>query len=454
MNNKLLAVISFLIALVVAIAAFPDGFAAILICLVLSVSGVAIIQGYAQDDGSEKDFLIRIFLVGLLIRVAFAALMHVFEIRTFFGEDSELYDLLGDRLANYWWGTNVISDGYLQRAIGIGSPGWGMNYLMGAIYFLVGRNPFAAQLFITVFGAFTSVLIYICSKKIFNNQRVAKIAALIIALSPSLIIWSSNILKDGIIIFLLALVMVNTIYLMEKMRYEHLLMLALAMVGILFFRFYIFYIVAVSVVGSFLVGTSNSLNSIIGRTFAIVVIGVSLTYFGAVNLATSDFETYGNLERVQISRDYLSSSANSGYISDSDVSTGSGAISALPLGLTYLMLAPFPWQINSFRQAITLPEMLVWWASIPLLIIGLWYTIKHRLRNAIAILLFTLLLTIGYALFQGNVGTAYRQRAQIQVFFFIFISVGWNLSKEKRENKMALKAVNQQKRMQGLQSRV
>ncbi|MDQ3713333.1 MAG: glycosyltransferase family 39 protein [Acidobacteriota bacterium] len=454
MNNKLLAIISSLIVVVVAIVTFPVGFSALLVCLVPSILAVAIIQRYATENATEEDFLIRVFLIGLMIRISFATFLHVFEIRTFFGEDSVQYDILGNTLANYWWGTNVIGDAYLNRAVGIGSPGWGMNYLIGAIYFLVGRNPFAAQLFITVFGAFTSVLIYICSKKIFNNQRVAKIAALTVALCPSLIIWSSNILKDGLIIFLLALVMVNILFLMEKLRYEHLFMLVLAMCGILFLRFYIFYMVAVSVGGSFLVGTSNSVKSIIGRTFAIVVIGISLTYFGAVNLATADFETYGNLERVQISRDYLASSANSGYGSDTDVSTTGAAILALPLGFVYLMLAPFPWQVSSFRQAITLPEMMVWWASIPLLVTGLWYTIKHRLRNAIAVLLFTLMLTISYSLFQGNVGTAYRQRAQIQVFLFIFISVGWTLLKEKKENKRIAKITHQQRLNQRIQSRV
>jgi hypothetical protein len=99
------------------------------------------------------------------------------------------------------------------------------------------------------------------------------------------------------------------------------------------------------------------------------------------------------------------------------------------------MFAPFPWQAANFRQAITLPEMMVWWASIPLLLSGLWYTIKNRLRDSISILIFTLLLTIAYSIFQGNVGTAYRQRAQIQVFMFMFIAVGWTLWQERKENR-------------------
>ena len=47
----------------------------------------------------------------------------------------------------------------------------------------------------------------------------------------------------------------------------------------------------------------------------------------------------------------------------------------------------------------------------------------------------TVMLTLAYSAFQGNVGTAYRQRAQLLVFYFIFVAVGFVLIKEKREEK-------------------
>jgi hypothetical protein len=70
----------------------------------------------------------------------------------------------------------------------------------------------------------------------------------------------------------------------------------------------------------------------------------------------------------------------------------------------------------------------------PFLFAGLVYTVKNHFRTAMPVLLFALMLTLGYSIFQGNVGTAYRQRTQIQVFLFIFIAVGWVLRKEKKEN--------------------
>jgi hypothetical protein len=138
---------------------------------------------------------------------------------------------------------------------------------------------------------------------------------------------------------------------------------------------------------------------------------------------------------VQRSRDDAARSAESGFGREVDVSTTSGALSAIPLGLLYLLFAPFPWQLVTLRQSLTLPEMIIWWASFPMLVLGLWFSIRYRLRMISPILIFTLMLSLAYSVFQGNVGTAYRQRAQLLVFYFIFVAVGYVLLLEKREEK-------------------
>jgi uncharacterized integral membrane protein len=117
------------------------------------------------------------------------------------------------------------------------------------------------------------------------------------------------------------------------------------------------------------------------------------------------------------------------------VSTTEGALTAIPIGLVYLLFAPFPWDIATLRQSITLPEMLIWWASFPLLVLGLWYALRHRLRQVAPVVIFTTMLTLVYSVFQGNVGTAYRQRSQLLIFYFIFVAVGGVLLKEKSEDK-------------------
>jgi putative Ca2+/H+ antiporter (TMEM165/GDT1 family) len=79
--------------------------------------------------------------------------------------------------------------------------------------------------------------------------------------------------------------------------------------------------------------------------------------------------------------------------------------------------------------------MFIWWASFPLLVLGLWYALRHRLRQVSPIVIFTTMLTLAYSVFQGNVGTAYRQRSQLLVFYFIFVAVGAVLLKERAEDR-------------------
>jgi len=138
-------------------------------------------------------------------------------------------------------------------------------------------------------------------------------------------------------------------------------------------------------------------------------------------------------------------SAQAGFGADVDVSTPGGVLSAIPLGFSYLLFAPFPWQFGSLRQLITLPEMIVWWCCIPLLVLGLWFTIRHRVRQVAPILIFTVLLTLTYSVLQGNVGTAYRQRAQLLIFYFVFVAVGFVLVKERREEKTRKRTEEKQK---------
>jgi Ca2+/Na+ antiporter len=98
--------------------------------------------------------------------------------------------------------------------------------------------------------------------------------------------------------------------------------------------------------------------------------------------------------------------------------------------------------------------MLVWWMSFPLLVLGIWFTIKHRLRQSLPILIFTSMLTLAYSVFQGNIGTAYRQRSQLLVFYFIFVSVGYVLLKERRADRRQQAQIAKQMAMMGGRRRV
>jgi Dolichyl-phosphate-mannose-protein mannosyltransferase len=384
--------------------------------------------------GENSRFLLRVFVGALLIRVLIGAIIYAFHLQDFFGGDANTYDYYGFALLKGWQEDKYYLS-LVKQFVGPSSAGgWGMLYMVAAIYGAVGRNMLAVQFVNAVLGAATAPIIFLCAQHIFSNLKVARFSALLAAFYPSLVLWSSQGLKDGPIVFLLALSMLATLKLGEKFNLKFLAVLACSLFALLSLRFYIFYMMVAAIAGAFIIGMRPvTAQSLIRQFVVIVAIGVFLTYFGVMRYANVQVEQFGNLQTVQRSRLDLARSAESGFGGDVDVSTTYGALSIIPTGMVYLLFAPFPWQLTSLRQSITLPEMIVWWASVPILVLGLWFTIKYRLRQVSPILIFSAMLTLAYSLFQGNIGTAYRQRSQLLVFYFIFVAVGIVLLQEKRE---------------------
>ncbi len=409
-----------------------DAARAVVLCTVLA----AIAGLYAYKREVDGEFLLRLLVGGLLARIVVGLAIFVFRGQEFFGGDAVTYDFFGNAQLLGWAGNRYYASIAEQFVRGGEGSGWGMVYLVAAIYGIVGRNMLAIQLMNSVFGAATAVLIYLCANQVFQNSRVARIAGLAVAFYPSLVLWSSQGLKDGPIVFFLSLCILCTLKLGEKLSLRYISVLATALLCLLAFRFYVFYMICVAIAGAFIIGMQQvSATSFVRQFSAVILLGLALTYAGVTRSAAVSFERYGSLQEVQLTRSDLAASAESGFGKDADVSSASGAISTIPLGIVYLLFAPFPWQITSLRQSITLPEMVIWWASFPMLILGMWFAIKYRLRMISPVLIFTVMLTLAYSVFQGNVGTAYRQRAQLLVFYFIFVAVGFVLMKEKREEK-------------------
>jgi len=385
---------------------------------------------------SHGSFLLKLFLLAMLLRIIIGTAIFVFNGQDYFGGDAWTYDFYGVQQSLAWAGDKLAArEVRLFVGSGFGSA-WGMVYLVAGVYEIIGRNMLAVQFLNAILGAATAPIIFLCAKEVFNNTKVARIAGIAVAFYPSLVLWSSQGLKDAAIVFSLSLSILAALKLGQKFSVAYLATLIFALFCVLAFRFYVFYMIVAAVAGSLAIGMRSITAQSFARQFIIVILlGLAFTYLGVTRYANVQFEQFGNLQRIQRSRLDAASSAESGFGRDVDVSTTGGALISIPVGALYLLFAPFPWQLGSLRQMLTLPEMIIWWASFPLLVLGIWFSIRYRLRQMSPILIFTSMLTLAYSVFQGNVGTAYRQRAQLLVFYFIFVAVGGVLLKEKREEK-------------------
>jgi hypothetical protein len=403
---------------------------ALAMCVLVSIPTLIILVRNRED----RSFLLRVFILGLLVRIVIALIIRVGHMEEFFGGDANTYDLFGASLAASWHGDKYHLGKY-QSFVASGASAWGMLYIVAVVYEVIGQNMFAIQLINASVGSATAIVVYHSAKHLFGNSRVSQLACVLVCFFPSLVLWSAQALKDAIIVFVLALAIFCTLKLLEKISVGYVVILTTCLLALLSLRFYTFYMMAAAVAGSFFIGAKAlSAQGFMGRFVAVGAVGLAFTWFGIAGYAGNQIEKYGNLQMVQTSRQDLARS-ESGFMKDVDVQTTGGALTAIPVGCLYLLFAPFPWQLASLRQSIALPEMIIWWLAFPMLVLGLWYGIKQRLRQVSPIVIFTTMLTLAYSLVQGNVGTAYRQRSQMLVFYFIFVAVGVVLVKERSEDK-------------------
>src|SRR5260370_26071384 len=120
----------------------------------------------------------------------------------------------------------------------------------------------------------------------------------------------------------------------------------------------------------------------------------------------------------------METTAQSGFSVDADVSTPVRALMFLPIGLSELLLGPFPWQFGSVRALMAAPETVYWWLLFPSAVRGMWWMFRKRFGSTSPMLLFAVTLSCAYSLVHGNVGSGFRQRAQIFIILFVFAALG------------------------------
>ena len=417
---------------------FFDALLAALVALALNLVVLSRIR--IEYPGEEGRFLATTYRWTLLLRYGLAFVLNSYakesSFAAMFWGDSSTYDWAGYTLAQSWGEDYYIVSQYTPAWVS----GYGFIYFVGVIYWAFGRNQLLVQFVNGTLGSLTVVVIYAIARLLFD-EGAARWAARFMAFFPQVIFWSAAMYKDPAIMLCIAVSMYAVLRLARSFNPGMLLLFIAAVLCLMTLRFYVFYIVAFATLGTFLFGQRRGL---FGNLLAsIVLLGA---FMGAYTFAASkevveQHVSYLDLDKLQQSRLDLSQSARSGFGVERDVSTRAGALSALPVGLVYLLFAPFPWMATGLRQLLTVPEMLVWYALMPAFVRGLAYGIRHRLRDCLPILVFAGTLTLAYAVFQGNVGTAYRQRTQITMFFFVFIGVGLARRQEARQSTRVRAAV-------------
>jgi hypothetical protein len=380
---------------------------------------------------------IKLFLCALGVR--FAASIFVYEMG--------LSKVLGDEDGSGWIYGLTLSDGWDRRQLGVlslpeiwaeayGQHHRGFQYMSGVFFFVTGasaRLPLAAMN--CFFGALTVILIYRTAISLFSRWTAVR-AGWVACFFPSLIIWSAQTLKEPVVIFLEALALYACVNLkLSGFSVKYVLLCAAAIVLLPPFRFYAAYLAgAVAVmalmipkIGARIGKGKSSFKTALAALAVAALVGPLAVSSGYLARNEAVLETFTQVKEIEKFRNNVAIGYGSGVESGYDLNSATGMAMAVGVGWSYLLLAPFPWQLGgaSLRMLLTTPELAVWWWLVFVgLIPGLWHVCKTRLADAQPMLFFVLGLGLLYSMMFGNVGLIFRQRAQLLPWLLIIAVVG------------------------------
>lgn len=386
-----------------------------LVFVVLLAGTAALVLAHFALPAAERDPLLTIFAAGWLLRVT-AMLVIRFAVQSpenphgFLMRDSVSYDRVGWNLAEHW------RRGYATR-LSYHTAGYtiGFHYAVAAVYTVAGHVPLLVTALITLISASMMPLTFLLGREL-AGRRAGLTAAFFIAIWPPVIFWSSQLLKDMLIAFLLLVSVLFWIAFTRRPRLVHLALALVATAPCIFLRGYIFVFWAVGMAVGLIVRALSRQATV--RTVVLALAVVGLGWWAAV-----EYSVLG-LGDLNIMIAQLSSVATVPGSMFAEVRYRSvhDLLAFLPKGALRFLLTPLPWRtaLLDWPEAV---GAVMRYALLPFAAVGLVHLLRVK-RAAVAPAVTCAVLTVMLyaAAFRGGLP---RHWAQFYPYLFVAAAVGF-----------------------------
>ncbi len=391
----------------------------------LLLMGFTLLLLRREPDRAARGWLTKLVMGALLLRLGAVFVVHyVAPSPYFFALDMIQYEREGQMLSLHWQGLGP--EPVLQSARQFAYP-----YINAFFHYLLGASTMGMVVLNMFAGTWTALLTFMIGREMLS-ERVGKVAAVLVAVYPSLILWSVLNIRDALTTCIVAFVVLVAVR-SPRRRLRSLIVLAGAMIVLSTFRDYM----GILLLAGIGMGSIAAVRR--GRVGTTMVVGTALTLVVvllAVRFGMFSVEVIQDpLATAAQLRTGLQQGAGSVFGAGADTGTIGGAIRYLPMGLAFFLFAPFPWAITSTLQLVTLPEVFLWYSLMPFTVMGFRAVMGSKSRQSLVVISVLMVVLVTYALVEGNFGTAYRHRAQMMPLFFIFTAVGavqYRLRREAR----------------------
>ncbi len=407
--------------------------------------GAGLFWTYLLAGAEEWPWLAKLFVGGYALRLCIAFGLYIIW-PTLEVPDGIHYAGDSQQLAEAWHRLGWVSYTDIVRTP---LQAFGYVYLNTTVFFVFGPYSIHMQIVNCFFAALAVIYTYKLSNHYFGT-KVARFAALCTAFMPSMLFWTSQNLKDSLVLFLSMQVLWHASQGLRQSAYR-VPMIGLIIAALTTIRKETAIGLAVVIAVTLVFQTSTRpINRVLVSVISVLMLGLTLASSGYGFLGLDFAEERLNPITITNTRE-RTSLGGSAVDTTIDTSSIGGLLAYTPLAVANFILRPWPWEAtNSLTQLMTIPESIfLWYPLFIFALIGLvhiWRT--GWIRNSL-IWVYVLAATIAAAPQYGNLGTAYRHRVQLWPCYFILAGAGWYYWRERKGRASAAPACEDSPELSG-----
>ncbi len=430
-----------------------------LVVFLLSTFVVVLLRRFAPS--SDFPFLLKIFVASLILRVALAVATHhglggSLSLPAL-APDAERYSAWGWYISTLlqghqlqpmspeaFWSTfqdtipYVLHQDFVEIAGGDRFPpysayavGW-YPYSLGGLYYLTGYFPILPRLLNTLVGSLLVLAVYALGREIFS-PKVGRLAGILCAFFPSLILWSTTGLKDPYLVLLTVLAWLGLIKWIRIWKVRWIAIFAVGIFGMWMVK-PVFGAMGLLAAGGW--GVAHFVH-LAGKKTRVALLVLFILVAGAFVWQSSiPRDLYGRVAlsaaRIQFGNYWsggqvyatlpISTSSQADYPSQ-PYPPGTFFVSLLR-GYTYFFFAPFPGQGHSLKDLALSLHMVLGYLFLLPGVLGYFRAFRSDWRANFPIGLYLLLAATLMAAIEANFGTLIRRRDLLMPLLLIYAAGG------------------------------
>jgi len=425
-----------------------DVSAVLLLAVLTSLLGLML--RYLVTAPGEIRFLWWVLLSTILLRFAFTILQHYIDpdLGLKLEQDGRAVTAAGRELALGWergltrfaWPADLK---HLHDWLTLHRSAW--------LFYCLGYSPLLPAATNIVASASCALAGYVVVRR-WLTIDAARIAALLIAFWPSLMVWSSHNLKDPVNMAALSWSVCGLLLLRERFSVPAIVLVASSWaIGFLIRPYMGVLTIAgeIAAIGVIAIRSKSFLGSASMAT--ITVVTAAFAVWAGIHEAQQMYGEQASLEGAETKRrtyyegavaDRAQGVGHSEYVVNLKADTPLESLLQLPLRIPLFLFSPIPVRFGSLRLMATYPEMLFLYWLIPGFVAGLAYIWRQGRAEALFVLSSMAPILIVFSVGTSISGEAMRYRNILLPQLLVFAAVGWALKRARRREAQRERALS------------